>query len=551
MRSTRIRRNLAACFLLCGAVSIAQMQEQPARAAVTGTREIAGVVVSEKTGQPVERAELTLRLPGEKDRPPVAQATTDATGQFSFPGLQDGKYSLSAIRSGYVSSRYDAHPGGFYSGIVTGEGLDTSHLRMVLRSYGSIQGTVSEDSGDPVPRAQVSLFRLDPGGSGRMLVDRRISADRMGNYELARLAPGSYFVCASGSPWYATAPRPFFLPDGGSPGGAPRSSLDLVYRITCYPGVTETSQAEPIAVGAGEHVDLLLAMHAVPAIHVGLPVENSPGGHALVVPQLQAEIFGYPESVQSSMVPVRPGASMEITGVPPGRYEVYIPGRDGQPARHGTLDATADHASFEPSSAVPFAAVSGKLAMVAGGGVPSGLSVTLTPQQDQRGAEAKLEANGTFKMQPVRPGDYEVSAYAPESRLFLRQLTAKGGIVRGRVVTIGSEPVTLAVTAVAGIAKVAGMAARSGKPAPGVFVVLVPRDRNLQPLGNQSDSDGSFEFEHVPAGQYTLAAIEDGWALQWRQPEALANYLPNGVQVLVSEASRRVSVKEAVEVQSK
>jgi hypothetical protein len=38
----------------------------------------------------------------------------------------------------------------------------------------------------------------------------------------------------------------------------------------------------------------------------------------------------------------------------------------------------------------------------------------------------------------------------------------------------------------------------------------------------------------VPAGQYTVVAIEDGWKLDWQQREVIEPYLKAGVPVLVT-----------------
>jgi hypothetical protein len=101
-------------------------------------------------------------------------------------------------------------------------------------------------------------------------------------------------------------------------------------------------------------------------------------------------------------------------------------------------------------------------------------------------------------------------------------------------------------------ATVTGVVKREGVPKAGVFVVLVPADPNSeremwQP--NQSYSDGSFNFLHVAPGEYTVAAIEDGWTLDWSRPEVMAPYLARGVEVTVSKGAREVNLSDAVEAQ--
>ena len=77
---------------------------------------------------------------------------------------------------------------------------------------------------------------------------------------------------------------------------------------------------------------------------------------------------------------------------------------------------------------------------------------------------------------------------------------------------------------------------------PSAYRALVRRD--------QSDSDGSFSLRDVPAGQYTVIAIEDGWKLDWTDRETMARYLPHGVAVTVSDqAGGVVRLSEPVQAQ--
>jgi hypothetical protein len=104
-----------------------------------------------------------------------------------------------------------------------------------------------------------------------------------------------------------------------------------------------------------------------------------------------------------------------------------------------------------------------------------------------------------------------------------------------------------------GATRVEGFARRDGKGVAGVMVELVPDDlRLLAGLArrDQSDTDGSFALRDVVPGKYTLVAIEDGWGLDWEQPQVIARYLPGGLPVTVGEGSRKLtSLNAAVPVQ--
>jgi hypothetical protein len=102
-----------------------------AQAPVAGAgREISGVVVSAKSGEPLADTHVELARTG--DRKSVAETVTDAEGGFAFESLADGKYDLSASRRGFVSSSYEQHDSGVSTAIVTGEGLVSTGLRFEL-----------------------------------------------------------------------------------------------------------------------------------------------------------------------------------------------------------------------------------------------------------------------------------------------------------------------------------------------------------------------------------------------------------------------------------
>jgi hypothetical protein len=114
---------------------------------------------------------------------------------------------------------------------------------------------------------------------------------------------------------------------------------------------------------------------------------------------------------------------------------------------------------------------------------------------------------------------------------------------------------SLSVSAVKGTAEIQGVVKRSGKPFAGAFVVLVPGDpdgkRDLF-RRDQSDLDGTFVFHDVAPGAYTVVAIENGWDLDWAQPELIAAYAKLGVPVQVAnKPAQHLNLSGPVEAQQK
>jgi len=50
---------------------------------------------------------------------------------------------------------------------------------------------------------------------------------------------------------------------------------------------------------------------------------------------------------------------------------------------------------------------------------------------------------------------------------------------------------------------------------------------------DQSDSDGTFTLAGAIPGKYTVVAIENGWDLEWLNPDVIKPYLGQGTPLEV------------------
>ncbi|HKF57172.1 MAG TPA: carboxypeptidase-like regulatory domain-containing protein [Blastocatellia bacterium] len=141
----------------------------------------------------------------------------------------------------------------------------------------------------------------------------------------------------------------------------------------------------------------------------------------------------------------------------------------------------------------------------------------------------------------ISAGKYDVVVVGPGKRYSISQLSAEGAEVVGHVINLaaGASP-SLSVTVTAGGVAVRGTVKKAAKPFPGAMVVLIPRD----PQGNhdlfrrdQSDLDGTFDLRGVVPGSYTVAAIENGWDLNWAETDLIAGYAKHGQKIQVAAQS--------------
>ena len=543
-----MRLSLVAALLL-GTSCALSAQTGPASFSITGT------VVSATTGTPLDRAEVTLFAAGANGSQ-VAEAVTGENGGFRFDRLEAGRYRIQGYRRGYISGGYQEHDG-YATGIVTGPDLDSSGVRLALQPAAVIGGTVTDDSGEPVAGAEVHLFRNEQSaGEERIIGTQTQITDDTGAYEFSRVRAGTFYISVTASPWYAFHPgaktdaNDNLLP----PDQQPHSPLDVAYPTLFYENGADSDSATPIPVRAGDRVEADFSLHAVPAIHI--QVHLPPGdNHGMPMPQLMQQVFGSDQYTPTSEITVGTpsnGIIADFSGMAPGHYLLRQFLQPGAGSRLSTLDLTSNQTvDLTAPGTMSGVDVSGKIAMASGEKLPGRIRIWLVPTDAGLAREGDaVAADGSFSLQSVRPGSYDLQVSSQDAPISILQMMATGADVQGNRVTVANQPVLLAATLARGATTVNGYATRNGKRSGGVMILLVPRNAALRDLYrlDQSNTDGSFTLDRVVPGDYTLVAIDNGWSLEWGRPEVIAPYLAHGAHVQVT-AQRTLDLPTAVEVQ--
>ena len=175
--------------------------------------------------------------------------------------------------------------------------------------------------------------------------------------------------------------------------------------------------------------------------------------------------------------------------------------------------------------------------------------ISLVASHPQRGYVAPLNNAGEFTLQ-VMPGEYEVVGQIPH--MYLAGVSSPNALVKGHMLEVkaGDAP-RLEIVAATGYGQLEGTAERAGHPASGVMVLLAPADamdNRILFRRDQSDSDGTFSLSDIVPGRYRLLAIDEGWELNWADPNVLAAYLKKNITLQVHAHDK---LKETVEVQSR
>jgi Carboxypeptidase regulatory-like domain len=552
---THIRANLCLSgFLilvaLAGLPAFAQQNPPHSQPSAANLYRIAGTIVNSATGEPVRHA--TVAALSEEDSHTVAAVASDGDGHFSIERLPAAKYQLTASKRGFRTAFYDEHDE-YNTAIVTGPDQETSNLIFRLVPGGILHGTVITDGGDPVEGAHVLLFLKSHDGKPGVRVTHADTSntDDTGAYEFNNLAAGQYLLAVVAEPWYAlhrsTGRTHQKSASAADPEGAsdPAAALDVAYPVTYFDSTTDEASATRIVLAGGRREEADITLHAVPALHIEVDTPRKPNG-SIARAELRQTVFGTVVAAESAgFLDAMQTGSTEFSGVAPGHYELA----QGDPLRVVELDATASQ-QIDPALGTPAASVQGSLRTTTGVPLSDDCSLALEPADStQRQGPIQTPCiRGAFSFPSVPPGEWELSAESGGRQLPIASITAGNRTRAGNAITVRDRPLTVVVSVAEGTTSLQGFARKNGKGAAGVMVVLVPKDLTaLEGLvrRDQSDSDGSFSLRDVVPGQYTLVAIEDGWELDWAQPQVIARYLPGGLAVTVSDKSGKITALSA------
>ena len=166
---------MTACYvlvLLCGCVTLnacvrkgqddapslnatLESSARPASGAKWGVvTRISGEIVDESE-RPVEKAIVRIQSLSN-----TRETSTDSNGRYEITGIRPNVYSAMARKPGYVTRLFGQlrpfEPG---ASLDLRNGADNQHVDFAMDHGGEIVGTVTDESGQPLPGAVVSAIR--------------------------------------------------------------------------------------------------------------------------------------------------------------------------------------------------------------------------------------------------------------------------------------------------------------------------------------------------------------------------------------------------------
>jgi protocatechuate 3,4-dioxygenase beta subunit len=542
--------------LLTAAVATQTPRDTLAAAPQAGEGSIGGlVIVAGSVSTPVRRARVILRGEGARE---IEVADTDANGRYRFAGLPSGSYRVQVEKPGFVSLEYGAKSPAVPPSAIALAARQSFIADFALPRGAALEGTVTNESGEPLIGAAIWADRLDDSGGTRQGVPARQGlTDDLGHYRVHSLPPGDYLVRASA---YGTTYRT----DNPARGR---------YTTTYFPGATILDDARPITLGPGEEATAIdFSMVNEP----GLPSAQSTGapprparsaaaqrrppdtvgsiagrvtaavtGRPLAGATVRAVSYEVDDPLLGPFFSVNTDAGGEflLTHLLPGRYYVFVsrgPYLDLQYGQRRPVDTpspidlragerfgNADVALPSPlviegavidelGDPVPNVTVSANMHefIIGGYRLMAAPSTERWPTTDDR---------GQFRIVVTKRGSYYLSARPgtiretrPVGGFALTYFPGTANLAEARLldVDVGQELSGLTITmATARTARISGVVVGASGPVSNTPVLLLPQGRPdvptpFQPAVTTTDTfaGGAFTFRNVPPGAYVVQA---------------------------------------------
>jgi hypothetical protein len=528
---------LSSTLALYAQISQTATPEEPAS--------IDGIVLSDATGQPLQRAQVALR-PAEAGNGGLVQ-TTNETGVFSFPKVAPGRYSITVLRDGYLRQSagrigaykmppiFAAHPG---------DTIRSFTFRMT--PWAVLSGKVKFDDAEPAVNVTIQLYReyFSRGRHGYALAANTRTDDR-GDYRVHGLEPGSYFVAA-------LYQAPSLPPDAKEqrrtdPTGSP--APELSYAVTFFPEVQKLADAVAVRLSPGQEVagiDIFLTL--VHTVRIHGRVNSALSGKVVQGPSITLR-WNDPDNTGSVSAPVNVGfdsdQNFEIRGVTTGPYLVITTGVEGGQSLSARTPISVGDADIANLDIVigPEQVWKGKIHIEGDDSTPlSGLQVSLEPRRSTAPVARATVEKGDFSLPFVPQETYDLFVSNAPEGAYVKAVRVGNAdrLATGLEAEPGGDPAATEVVLSMHGGGVSGRAVTTDPAvvATGATVMLIP-DPQLGRIQSYrttfADENGNFLVKGLAPGSYVLLAWLDQPPCEVYNPDDLPACLTHGVRVEVAE----------------
>jgi len=504
---------------------------------------LAGTVVDSVTGMPLGKAIVVAERGSGGDDD--ASTMTDAKGNFVMIDVEPGQYHLAAQRRGYTEGYYGARrASGTGTAIALTAGEKAEDLRIKLVPFGVIAGVVRDTDGEPLEGAEVGVLKsfnnFNTMGEPRMLLVGNATTDDLGQYRIADLSPGKYYVGA--------APE---LRRGKSVGvdhSVKSSDSPEVPVAAMYPGTANPANARPVEVAPGSRltgVDITIVRSRL--YKVAVHVEAPPGLRASASLSYAFADIGGPGNARED----KANGDLVISGVPPGTYVMHVVVSGSDQAQGASDTRVPMYCETNIPVTVDRHDVEGLRVAVSGCAVAEGHVTVDGADRNELGGSmvdfdhgrrnAAIKPDGSFATSlSTGASSLDLSRITRERPLYVKSIrSGNQDVLRNGFTVATAERIELEVVLGSDGGRVDGVVSDADdKPLAGATVVLIPNDPALRTRldfikDSVTDQSGHFELKNAAPGEYKLFAWDDIEPGSWFDPDVVPGVETKGEPVTV------------------
>jgi hypothetical protein len=497
-----------------------------------------GTVINSVTSEPIRGALVQIYFNGQ------SSMLTGPDGKFQFAGLPPGQSTIMVRKPGFFSED-DFEPNARGQHLAT-TGPNSSPVVLKLVPEGVIYGHITEEDGEPIEGLPVELLAQHLQ-NGRKVWDRRPQAvtDEDGNFRIAELQPGDYFLSAGPSR------NPVTLPAQLSQPGA--QGIPMVY----YPVGSELAAAAPIPISPGKKVEINLTLSPQTFYRVSGSINGYTPNQPVNLQLRNSAGIPLPYNWRFDSAT----GSFRINGVPAGSYTLHAEAPDS----HGySLTATvpltvnADlsglHLILLPTVTIPI-----RMSVITSrtGAERFWQQENYFPAYVQLvtrnaglfelryGSQQVGEKGATsLEIQNIVPGTYSVEIN-PNGPLYVQSATSGTVDLLDSDLSVapGSSPQPIEITLRDDVAFLSGTVSLEN-PSLNATVLAFSEHTSIPPRIQPTYSGGNFQLSSIPPGAYKILAVDHPDRLEYANPEAVKKYLSKAREVTLSpEQSAKIDLE--------
>lgn len=529
--------------------------------------EVEGVVTKEPGSEPVKKALIELIAENQALAGDYT-AISGPDGTFRIENVLPGRYRLFVERTGLLDTD-KSHQRSEGRVLALSAGQELKNVNVHLEAAAVLHGRVSDEDGDPLPNAEVTVLRQTFVSGHRHW--EQAGAERtndLGEYRVANLPAGSVYVSVSPPPDFKS------LIEAGGAGADTHNSVNVSpstsYQTTYYPGTTDRSQATPLQLHPGDEFPINFSLTPTPSLSIQGSVVNLPPRSSATI-MLQSRDF----RLVLNGAEMHKDGSFVIRDVSPGNYEIVasvdgstVPMMARQPLQVGSSNVEGLRLSPQPGGSVR-----GHLRVEGKNGTPvrsdfdrTFLLLESTEDDDDEGLLgagkftnlAHVAPDGSFAWGDVPPGNYYVQIVrdaGANDDWFMKTSLAGGHDVNDSGINVNGGTVGLDLVASTNGGMVEGVITdHQGQPVANAVVVAVPEVRMRARVDRyrktQSDQNGRFQLQGLRPGDYTVFAWESVDGEEYYNPDFLKAYAGQGSGLRLGEGERKTLSLEAISAAS-